>query len=226
MLLATRRLAGIAPAVVRTPTGTLRLRARIAAWVSTRLLGRLRVISASRTRWTMTLIHRRRAWPVRLGMCRSLVRSSAMRAELDSSTTHLRARRCARRVRWVSIRTRRLKARALIVLLVSLRKPLGQAAARTARLASTRAQLVCGSATSASWVVTLRVGWALVVRVQQAAAMGTVTRRPHALLVRLVSTRVLSGRTAQHVRLVGPILTAILRQFARFVELASMLMLV
>jgi len=44
--------------------------------------------------------------------------------------------------------------------------------------------------------------------------------------VSLASTRVLSGRTAQHVRLVGPILTAILRQFARFVELASMLMLV
>ena len=36
-----RRLAWIAPAVARTPTGTLRLRARIAAWVSTRLLGRL-----------------------------------------------------------------------------------------------------------------------------------------------------------------------------------------
>ena len=221
-----RRLAGIAPAVVRISTGTLRRSVRTATLVSTRLLGRLCVISASRTRWTMTLIQRHRAWPVRLGTCRWLMRSSALRVQLVSSTTHLRARRCARRARWVSTKTSRLKARALIVLLVSTRKPVGRAAARTARQASTRAQLVCGSATSASWVVTLRVGRLLAVRVQPAAVMGTATRRPHALLVRLVSTLVLSGRTAQHVRLVGPILTAILRQFVRFVESVSKLLLV
>ena len=51
-------------------------------------------------------------------------------------------------------------------------------------------------------------------------------RRHHVLIVRLVSTRVLSGRTALHVRLVGPILMAILRQRAMIVLRVTMLRLV
>ena len=78
-----------------------------------------------------------------------------------------------------------------------MRMLLVRAAARTVCLASTRVQLGCGSATCASWVVTLQLAHSLAQCVRLGAVMRTVTRRHHVLLVRLVSTRVLSGRTAQ-----------------------------
>ena len=215
-----------APAVVRTSTGTLRRYARSVTWVSTRLLVRLCAVSVIRTRWTMTLIHRHRVWRVLLATCRFLVRLSALRVQLVSSIVHLQFQRCARCVRWVSIRMSRLRARALIVLLVSTRMLLDLGAARTVCLASTRVQRVCGSATSASWVVTLQLAHLSAQCVRLGAVMMTVIRRHHVLLVRQVSTRVLSGQTAQHVWLVGPIMTAILRASACNALKVTMLRLV
>ena len=98
-LVAMPRHVLIAPAVVRTSTGTLRRYVKLACLVSTRLLGRLCAVSVIRTRWTMTLIHRHRAWRVLLATCRFLVRLSALLVQLVSSTVHLQIPRCARCVR-------------------------------------------------------------------------------------------------------------------------------
>lgn len=113
------RHARIAKAVVRTSTGTPRQFVKSVTWVSTRLLGLLCAVSVIRTRWTMTLIHRHHVWRVLLDTCRFLVRLSALRVQLVSTTMRLPFQRCARCVRWGSIRTCRLRTRALIVLLVS-----------------------------------------------------------------------------------------------------------
>ena len=216
----------IALEVVRTSTEMRLHRAMCATTVSTRDMGRLHALSVGRTRWTMTLIHRHRVWRVLLGTCRFLVRLSALRVQLVSSTVHLQFQRCARCVRWVSIRMSRLRARALIVLLVSTRMLLVLGAARTVCLASTRVQRGYGNATCASWVVTLQLAHLSAQCVRLGAVTRTVTRRHHVLLVRQVSTRVLSGQTAQHVWLVGPILTAILRRCVLFVAWANTLVLV
>ena len=137
--LAMRHRVRIALEVVRTSTEMRLHRAMCATTVSTRDLGRLHALSVGRTRWTMTLIHRRRAWIVWLATCPFQVRLCAVRVPLVSCTIPLLQGRqqFARRVRWVSIRTRRPKARAPTVLLANTQMLLGRSAARTACPAST-----------------------------------------------------------------------------------------
>ena len=79
---------------------------------------------------------------------------------------------------------------------------------------------------SARWACIQREVLKLVRLARKAEATVIVIQRHHVLLVGLVSTRVLSGQTAQHVWLVGPILTAILRRCVIFVAWASTLVLV
>ena len=174
----------------------------------------------------MTPTRRHRAWLVRLATCRFLALSSAVRVQLVSSTTRQRPRRCVRRVVWVSIRMCKLKPRAKSVLLVNMRMLLGWGAARTVCLASTRLLLACGSARSAGWVGTLVRAHSNVQCARQAVVMWTVTRRHRVLLVRLVSTRVLSGRTALRVWQVGPMLMETQQRHVRIAGWASTLVLV
>ena len=222
--LVMRHRVQIALEVVRTSTEMRLLRAMCATTVSTRHLGRLYALSVGRTRWTMTLIHRHRAWIVWLATCRIQVRSCAVRVQSDSCTMPpLRVQEYARRVRWVSTRTCLPKARASIVLLANMQMLLGRAAAQTACPASTRLLLGCGSVICAGWVGTLPSAHPHAQCARQAVVMWTVTRPHHVLVVKLASTRVLSGRTARRVWLVEPILTAILRQSAMAVVRATML---
>ena len=204
--LVMRHRVRIALEVVRTSTEMRQLRAMRATTVSTRDSGRLHALSVGRTRWTMTLIHRHRAWIVWLATCRLQVRLCAVRVQSGSCTIPLLQGRqqCARRVRWVSIRMCRPKARAPTVLLANTQMLLGRPSARTACPASTRLLLGCGNAICVGWVGTLPSAHPHAQCARRAVAMRTVTRPHRVLIVKLVSTQVLDGRTARRVLLVEP----------------------
>ena len=171
----------------------------------------------------MTQILPLHAWTARAATSLRQVPHPALVALWASSITRRWA--CAQRVRWVSIRHRRLKARASIVLLVNMRTLLGRAAAQRVSQASTQVQLVYGSVTCAVWVVTPRQALHSVVCVRQVSRTTTVTRLHRVSNVRLVGILLQGRLTARYARLVGPILTAILRQCAMVVLRATMLQL-
>jgi hypothetical protein len=119
-----------------TQTVTQAHRVRSATRASMLLRGPPAAISAIGTLWTTTRIRLHRVWTARAGTFLRQAPRLALVALWARSTTLRWVR--VRRVRWVSTKMRRLRPRALIVLLVSIRVLLVRAVAQHVHLGSTR----------------------------------------------------------------------------------------
>ena len=80
---------------------------------SSRQVDRLCVLSAIRTRWTMTRTHLHHVWTVLLAMCRHQEPLSALHVLSVMRTAQPHHQQTVRRVRRVSIKMYRLKHRVL-----------------------------------------------------------------------------------------------------------------